>query len=158
MPVSRESKLSQAIDAFREWLPTVRVRFNEWFYACREEPILIWHTPVIRYGTYVLAAAVGAWVISFVVSLASPGGPDPVPRANTADFHVICADCGHHFVINRKFSFDDFPVKCAKCGHEAGRQAMQCFSKTCKGAWVAVDERAGDLVCSKCGAVLGHDD
>jgi ribosomal protein S27E len=158
MPVSRESRLAQAIDAFREWLPTVRVRFNEWFYACREEPVLIWHTPAIRYTTYVLVAFISAWLISYTVDLFAPGGPSPQPRARTADFHVVCTGCGHHFVINRKFSFDDFPVKCPKCGKLTGQPAMQCFSDRCKGRWVAVERRDDALVCSRCGAVLGHTD
>ncbi len=156
MPVSNKPTLAQLIEAFREWVPTVRVRFNEWFEACREEPILLWHTPVIRYATYVAGAGVAALILSFVINLFAPGGPEPVPRARTADFHVICTSCRNEFVINEKFSFDDFPVRCPKCGQETGQHALKCNSPRCHGRWVVPRVDGEWYRCPVCNATLAR--
>lgn len=157
MPVDRQHKLGLIVDALKEWLPTVRVRFNEWVEACREEPALVWQTPVVRYATYTLGGIVLAFTLLGVVDLFAPGGPEPVPRARTADFHVVCSDpaCGYHFVISRKFRFDSFPVQCPKCKQLTGQQARRCNSELCGGRWVAPQIVDGYFRCPHCHAVLG---
>ena len=40
-------ELDAYLDAFRAWLPTVKLRFLAWLEACREQPILIWHTSAV---------------------------------------------------------------------------------------------------------------
>jgi hypothetical protein len=160
MPVEKEPKLGLYVDAVKEWLPTVRIRFGEWLDACREEPSLIWQTPAIRVMTYGVGAVLVYVIVSWLIGLMAPGGPDPVPLAKTADFRVMCAtpSCGHQFVIERKFNFDDFPVKCAKCGQMTGERAMRCNSETCAGRWVAPRVVDGQYKCPQCSATLGRVD
>jgi hypothetical protein len=138
-------------------LPAIKLRLLAWFEACREEPRLIWHTTAVRVGVYLIAGLLLIKVVGLVFSLAAPGGPEPVPFSRTADFHVVCMNeqCGHHFVINRKFGFDDFPVACPKCGKNTGMHARRCVSDTCKGRWVAPVSRVGGLYCPHCDSRLG---
>ncbi len=159
MPVGKDSKIVALIDAFKEWLPSARQQVGEWAQACRAEPILIWHTPAVRYTVYVLAFVILAYAVSCLVWLASPGGPEPVPYAETADFHVICTDpsCGKHFVINREFDFDDFPVECIKCKKRSAYHAFRCFSETCQGKWVVPKSENDKLVCPYCGEIIAVD-
>jgi hypothetical protein len=157
MPVSKESRLGLLIDAFKEWLPTVRERFNAWVFACMEEPSLIWQTNAIRYTTYVLGALLLAWIGRGAIHAVQPGGASPIPTARTADFRVICtnAACGHEFTIHRKFKFDDFPVVCPTCKQNTGQRGVRCTSAICRRRWVPAQVRDDRLVCPFCGATLG---
>jgi hypothetical protein len=160
MPVEKEPKLGLYIDAIKEWLPSVWVRFAEWVQACREEPALIWETTAVRIATYCAGAVVVVLLVSGLMHVFAPGGPPPVPMAETADFRVICVNpaCGFEFVIQRDFDFDRFPVECAKCGQKAGQRAVRCNSEQCKGRWVAPVTADGQRKCPVCGAVLGPAD
>ena len=117
MPAEKESRIAMWLEAVRAWAPTVRIRFAEWWTLVRQEPILLWHTPAIRYAAFaiglVLALGLVTWVVGAFVPPLPPGTTEP---ARTAQFHVLCADptCAHHFVIERKFRFDDFPVACPR--------------------------------------------
>jgi len=142
-----------------EWWPSQRQRLGDWFAAVREEPVLIWQTPQIRYTVYGLGALAGVMVLVWGTSLLEPVVPQGVqPRTRTANFHVVCSnpDCSHQFVIIRKFRFDDFPVACPQCEQETGRRAVRCGSPTCRRRYVAPIESDGRLHCSACGADLGE--
>lgn len=148
------NKLVEWLLAFREHAPAVRQRFLDWFEAVREEPVLLWHTPAIRYGTYGVGGLILVWVVTGLVAMLVPPPPSNArPTATTADFHVICsdADCGHHFVIHREFGFRGFPVACPACDRRSGMKARPCHSATCQGRWI-VPEKQGDRTrCPVCG-------
>ncbi len=156
MPVGKEPKLGLLIDAIREGIPATKARLREWYDTCRDEPILFWHTPAIRYMTYGIVAIVGALTISWFADLWAPN-VEVKDQATTTDHRVICTndECTKMFVIDRPFGFDDFPVTCPKCSKETGQSAHRCNSKSCNGRWVirrAQDER---YACPHCSADLG---
>lgn len=157
MPAEKPSKLSEWINAIREGYPAARIHLAEWIQACRVEPATLWHTPAIRITVYVLAGILAVKLVGWSIDMMAPGGPEPAPRATTADIHVVCtnSDCGKHFVINRDFGFDDFPVTCPKCRKQSGSQARKCTSKSCRARWVAPQEDGDRLVCPECGTDLG---
>lgn len=160
MPVSKEPRLGYYLDAFRAWLPTVKLRFLAWLEACREQPILIWHTSAVRYSVYGIVGLIAILTIRGIANSFVP--PVLVERAETADIQVLCSDpnCGKLFVINREFDFDDFPVKCPACQKETGVRALRCASPTCGGILVAPQKSADGrkLVCPRCQSVLGDAD
>lgn len=160
MPVGKDSKLAEIIIALRAYLPTLGMRLKEWWSTCRAEPILFWHTPAVRFSVYGIGTLVALKLLLITVNAFVPQNGNAQPRAETADFHVVCSDpaCGEHFVIRERFKFDDFPVKCRKCGKETAVRAMRCFSTTCRGAWVAPKIVDGTKRCPHCGAILGPED
>ena len=87
MPVEKDPKLGLYIDAFKAWLPTVRVRFGEWVEACREEPALIWQTTAVRYTVFTCGGLLVLWLVVSMFGLLKPS--DVRPAARTADFHVV---------------------------------------------------------------------
>jgi hypothetical protein len=153
MPVEKDPKLGLYIDAFKAWLPTLRMRLAAWFDACRAEPVLIWQTPAVRYATYLTGGLIAAWVLSSVLSWTAP--PDAPETATTADFHVVCTNptCGHHFVINRKFGFRKFPVTCPRCQQPTGERAVRCAGGPRDGEWVrATETEKGVWIGAECSA------
>lgn len=140
---------------FRE---QTRVQFNDWVYACRDEPALIWQTPLVRFITYGVGGLVAILLLKFAMTLFLPGGDIEVaPRAKTAHFDVVCTDsnCGRHFKIERKFGFDDFPVRCYFCKHETGQLAARCNSDRCSGRLSPMKETDDGFVCRVCGQRIG---
>lgn len=158
MPVQKESKIAEWIAALREGWPGVRVRFDEWKDTVRENPALIWATPAVRYPVYGIGALLAVWALTWAVGQLQP--PEAVPPAETADFHVLCTnpECGHHFVINEEFDFDDFPVVCPKCKKKTGQRAVRCASQTCRGRWVVPEKRGDEYYCPYCAGYLGKAD
>ena len=158
MPVQKDSKLGQWIAAIREGWPSVRARFDDWRDAVREEPVLIWQTSAIRYSVYGLGALIAVSLLIWAVEAVQP--VEVAPTAETADFHVLCtaSGCGHHFVINEEFDFDDFPVVCPKCQNKNGYRALHCVSKTCRSRWVVPNKKNDELRCPHCGGYLGRVD
>ena len=158
MPVQKESKLSQWIAALREGWPAVRAGFSEWKDAVRAEPVLLWATPAIRYTVYGAGALIAISLLMWVARVIQP--PDVAPPAETGYFHVLCTSpgCGHHFLINEEFDFDDFPVVCPKCNKRTGQQATRCASSTCRGRWVVPRARDNQYYCPYCGGYLGDAD
>ena len=160
MPQTQRNRLIEWFALLKEeWLPSQRARMADWCEACREEPILIWRTPTIRYGVYGLGGLAGVWFLAWGMSLLEPAPvKDARPRADTANYHVVCGnpDCGHHFMITRKFGFNKFPVECVRCNQSSGRRATRCNSPACRGQYVAMLESDGEIRCGECGAVLGQ--
>jgi hypothetical protein len=141
-----------------EWLPTQWEGLKTWCSAVRAEPILAWQTPKVRYAAFGLAVFLGIWVLLWALSLLAPAGAEEMQsRAKTANFHVVCSnpECKRHFLIKRKFGFDDFPVQCPYCKRETGKHAVRCTSATCRGRYVIPIEVDDELRCSECGAILG---
>ena len=149
------NRLFEWLNLIREEAINVRDLVGDWLEQVREEPALIWATPVIRYATYGVAATVVVWVVSGVAGAITPPPPASArPAATTADFHVVCTvtHCEHHFVIHREFGFHRFPVQCPRCQRETGVSARKCSSPTCMGRWVAPVQDETGLKCPRCGA------
>jgi len=147
---------------FSEWLmaartnaPVIREHFQEWLAAVREEPRLLWETTAVRYMTYIIGGLAIVWGLNYAIYLFTPPPPTGTrPQAVTADYHVICTECGHHFMIHRPFGFRGFPVQCPACKKMTGVSARRCTSPTCKGRWVAPVMENGHPTCPICGALL----
>ncbi len=151
--VDEESKLTKAVIALREWLPTVKPYLQERYAFVRETPGLVWRLPEVRYPLIVLGALLAISLIKFGVGFLSPLAEKQFkPIATTGDFHVICTNeqCKKEFVINRKLKFDDFPVECPRCHETTGHRAMRCRSKTCRGKLVPTELIRGAYVCPHC--------
>ncbi len=155
--VDEENKFAKVVVTFREWLPTVKPYLAERYAFVRETPGLVWRLPEVRYTILILGVLFVVSILRFAggcLSLAPEGEVQPL--ATTGDFHVICTNeqCKKHFVINRKFKFDDFPVACPTCKQETGQRALRCRSKTCQGQLVPTKIRSGDYVCRQCSKVI----
>ncbi len=158
--VDEESKFAKVMVAVREWLPTVKPLLAERYAPVRETPGLVWRLPEVRYTALALGVLFVVSILQFAGSCLSFAPEEAFqPRATTGDFHVLCTNeqCKKHFVINRKFKFDDFPVACPTCKQETGQRALRCRSKTCRGQLVPTEIRAGDYVCQKCSKVVKRD-
>lgn len=145
------------LQAARAQVPFIKERFDKWVAAVREEPMLVWHTPGIRYAAYGVGGLLALWVTTGLLGmLTPPPPPDAREAAKTADFHVVCSDerCEYHFVINRPFGFRKFPVVCPKCQQRTGAQARRCNSEMCLGRWTAPQKVDGTLRCPRCGRVF----
>ncbi len=138
MPVEKESRIARWIAALREWAPTIRPRLEEWWEIIRQNPMLIWQAPAVRYSAYGLGLIVALLVLRWGTSSLLPPQMVGGEPARTAQFHVLCSDpaCGHHFVIERKFKFKDFPVQCPKCRQKTGYRAIQVHSGPDRGKWI----------------------
>jgi hypothetical protein len=150
----RPNRWAEWVLIVRERVPILRARLVEWAGACREEPVLLWHTPAVRYGLYLIGLLIVAWSATWIVRAAAPAPPTGAKeRADTADFHVVCTSpsCGEHFVIHRRFGFDDFPVPCPACKQKTGSAARLCASSTCRGRWVVPIPRGDAIICPHCG-------
>lgn len=142
MAQEKPNRLVELLLLLREQGPALRRRMGLWLEAVREEPVLIWATPAVRYAGYGLGAVI---VLAATLQIAGMITPPPPPGASapaaSADFHVVCSDpaCAHHFVIHRQFGFHKFPVQCLKCKRQTGARARLCNSSTCRGQWVALE-------------------
>ncbi|MFQ5461623.1 MAG: hypothetical protein ACE5E5_03250 [Phycisphaerae bacterium] len=157
MAQERPNRLAQWLVLFREQVPVVKERLEDWVLACKAEPYLIWETPAVRYATLGVGGLLVVWLISGVAGAIAPPIPDSArAQAETADFHVLCdrPDCGHHFVVNRKFRFSAFPVTCPKCNNESGRRALRCNSHECCGRWILPEGPPEDRRCPLCGEAI----
>ena len=157
MAQERPNRLAEWLLLIRRQMPIVREHFAAWLEALREEPRLIWETSAVRYTVYGLAGVMLIWLATTLSGwLTPPLPPSARAAATTADFHVVCSDsrCAHHFVIHRKFGFDDFPVKCPQCQRQSGVSARRCNSAACGGRWIAPMRTDQGLQCPVCGAKL----
>ncbi len=157
MAQERPSRLAEWVMLIRKNAPILREQLHCWATEVRDEPRLLWETGAIRYATYGVGAIAAAWLLTIVVTMMTPPPPaDSRPEATTADYHVVCKDaaCRCHFVINRKFGFDDFPVECLQCRKLTGVSARACFSKSCQGRWTAPVASGTELRCLRCGEPL----
>lgn len=153
MAQEKPNRLAEWLDVARSQVPGMRQRFSEWLAAVREEPVLLWHTPAVRYAVYGFTGIVLLWVVRLVPSMFGPPPPaNARPAATTADFHVVCSDtqCGYHFLVHRQLGFRKFPIECPKCQRKTGTQARRCNSKTCQGRWVAPAKSNGTVYCPVC--------
>jgi len=153
MPQEDRKRLVEWYELVRGQVPVLRRRFEDWLAAVRKEPALIWETGAVRYTVYGVGLIVLLWSVSLAADMLTPAPPAGArSAATTADFHVVCSDfqCGHHFVIHRKFGFGKFPVVCSRCQQKTGMQARRCSSTICQGRWVAPVNREGRLCCPWC--------
>jgi hypothetical protein len=135
MPVQKQSKVQAWIAAFREWMPTVRVRAEEWWLTLRAEPVQALKSPVVHYIGLGILALIAIYIISVLAGSCVPEGPAQIDHK--VMFHVLCSEpsCRHHFAIRQKEKYDDFPVKCPKCGRETGYHAQPVKQGT-RTVWV----------------------
>ncbi len=153
MAQENRNRLVEWFEALRVQIPTWRDQAALWLDAVREQPALIWQTPVVRYIAYTAGVVFMFWAVSGVGEMIAPTPAGGATQATTADFHVMCENptCGKHFVIHRDLGFNDYPVACPTCGQETGTQARQCHSAKCTGRWVAPRRNGVDTVCPHCG-------
>lgn len=158
MPAPGRNRWSEFRETARERRDIARHEFNEWFNAAKQEPSLIWQTPAVRYGVYLIGGAMALLAAKTAIGLLQPSPKEVVPRATTANFQVICTNqgCWHHFMIERKYRFKGFPVECPKCHQASGQQAMRCDSDTCRGRLVPTTVADGRIRCVQCAADLGR--
>lgn len=149
----RPNRLAEWVVVVRTQAPVLRRRLGEYIHAVREQPILLWETPVVRYGVYGTGLVLAAFLLAVVGRSFLPHAHDARPPAATADFHVVCTtpSCGRHFVINRKFGFDDFPVECPACRKTSGMSAVRCTTDECRGRWVVPRVTKERRFCPDCG-------
>lgn len=154
MAQEKPNRMAEWVILLRQQLPVWRDRAVRWFDAVRDEPILFWQTPTVRYGVYAVGGAISAWLLVTTAAMFLPAPPAGAkPEAVKADYHVVCTvpDCGAHFVIHRKFGFRRFPVECPGCHRESGARAIRCYSSTCQGRWVSPIEQDNVQACPHCG-------
>ena len=154
MAQEKPNRLAEWVVLVRVQIPVWRHRTARWFDAVRDEPILVWHTPAIRYGVYAAGGALGAWMLVTAATMFLPAPPEGAkPEAVKADYHVVCTDpdCGAHFVVHREFGFRRFPVECPACRLETGARAVRCHSSTCQGRWASPIQQDDVQACSRCG-------
>lgn len=152
MAQEKPNKLAEWLSIVREQSPTWREAVRRWAAHVMEDPSLIWQNAVVRYVTYGLAGIVLLVTVNTIMRAVSPPVPQSAkPEAVTADYHVICTagNCGHHFVINRRFGFNGFPVTCSQCEKETGSQAIKCPQMTCQ-RWVVPIETETGRYCPEC--------
>ncbi len=142
MAQENPNRLVEWLHAIRAHAPTVRQGFANWWEAVREEPVLIWETPAVRYGAYGLGGVITIWLASAGITMFTPPAPEGAKsEATSADFHVICSNstCQTHFVVHREFGFRGFPVACPKCKEQKGLQAVPCTGDHCTQRWILPD-------------------
>ncbi len=157
MAQENPNRLAEWVVLVRRQWPVLKQHLADWLGACRENPTLIWATPSVRYGTWLVGGLIAVWFVVWLSgSLVPPPPAAAKPEATTADYHVICTDpdCSHHFVINRSFGFTSFPVDCPKCKREIGERAIRCNSESCQGRWVAPIETDTGSECPYCDHVF----
>ena len=159
MPAPEHNHWVELWQATKEQAEAARGHLLEWLEAVREEPALIWATMPVRYTVYGVGGLTAIFLLRAVVGgLQVPAPAMTQPRATTAHFDVVCSspDCGHHFVIERKFKFRKFPVRCPYCEQDSGQRALRCNSATCRGRLVMTGVEDGEIFCAQCGAALGR--
>lgn len=135
MPAPHRDKWAERREIASERIDAARAALRDWWEAVREEPVLAWETPAVRYAAYGTAGLILVLTLRWGISLFHvPTAGTPEPRARTAHFDVICTspDCGRHFLIERRFKFRGFPVVCSNCNHQTAAQALRCNSDTCQ--------------------------
>ncbi len=158
MPMPSRDKWAEWRELAAQFREQTRVQFNEWVFACRDEPALIWQTPLVRYITYGAGGLLSILALRFAMLLFVPTNAGEIaPRAVTAHFDVVCtdSDCGRYFKIERKFRFDDFPVRCFFCKKETGHLATHCTSDRCGGRITPTVKTDTGVVCRVCREPVG---
>ncbi len=160
MPAPNRNQWVDLLEAAKERKENAREQFRDWVGAVREEPSLIWQTPIVRYGVYSIGGLMLLLFVNAGINAMAPAGGKRVePRATTALFDVVCynSSCGRHFVIERKFRFRRFPVTCPYCKEDTGHRAARCNSQQCHGKLVVTAVEDDTIYCSECGARLGDE-
>ncbi len=159
MAQERPNRLSEWVTLLRQNAPIAWDQFKEWVGEVREQPYLLWESPVIRFSTYGALGLIGTWLVVLLVGILTPplppGARDP---SATADFHVVCSNpaCGYNFVIQREFGFHRFPITCDRCKKETGMPGRRCYSAACEGRWVAPLKVDDKQKCPVCGAFFSE--
>ena len=153
MPPPERNRWTEWKEIILQRREAIRLSIADWWVQCREEPALVWQTPLVRYITYFSIGLVALLAVRSAAHLLEPPNAKQMsPRARTANFDVICTnpECGRHFVIKRQFSFDAFPVKCPFCKKPTGHLALRCHSPSCRGTLQPSHLENGVPVCDSC--------
>jgi hypothetical protein len=158
MPAPNRDRWTEWRQIARERIEVARHGLREWADACREEPVLIWQTPAVRYTVYSIGALVIILILRGAVGLLEPKGVSHQPRAATANFDVICdnAECQHTFAIQRKFKFRKFPVTCPHCNERTGQRALRCPSESCRGRLARTIKKDDGWYCAECQELIAR--
>jgi hypothetical protein len=158
MPAPQYDKWAEFREAFKSQSESAREQLSQWLTDVRGQPELIWQTVAVRYSVYGMGGLLAVLLVRTAIGLLQPVDLAQFEApARTAHFDVICdnASCKHHFVIERKFSFDRFPVTCPHCDQPSGQLALRCNSRTCGGKLVPTKIVNRRIVCAVCAADLG---
>lgn len=115
----------------------LRGRLRAWGAEVKEDPTLLWRTPLIRISFYLLLGIglfLGVrWGTGALVA-AGAAKPPPPP---TAMLYVVCTnpECLHSFAVTVARDFKEWPMKCGACGQLAVFRGTVC--KVCRN-WYAV--------------------
>lgn len=157
MAQEKPNRLAEWLTIAKQNAPVAKRHFSEWWEEVRADPGLAWETYWVRYPVYALCGLVVLLMVNTGITLFAPPMPPKAQAvAGSADFRVVCTEtaCGHQFVINREFGFNDFPVTCTKCRKLSGYSARPCYSTTCNGRWVAPVQRDDGPHCPSCAAKM----
>ena len=75
MAQEKPNRLAEWVVLLRHQIPVWRDRTARWFDAVRDEPILVWHTPAVRYGVYAVGGALGTWLLATAANMFLPAPP-----------------------------------------------------------------------------------
>ncbi|MFO0840448.1 MAG: hypothetical protein U1D55_18220 [Phycisphaerae bacterium] len=112
----------------RESTSDWRERLRAWRAEVREDPTLLWRTPLIRAGGWAILGLVSCVIVGRAVSVLSAEFREDSGRARTATLYVACTNpaCLYSTTIVQPINFSQWPIKCEKCGGLTVRRAGLC--------------------------------
>ena len=69
-------RLVEWLQLLRGQIPVIRERAGVWIAAVREEPVLLWETPGVRYAVYTVGVVILLWVASTISGSLVPPPPE----------------------------------------------------------------------------------
>jgi len=129
MGEARRTRLAELPHRIREWMARWPADLRDWRADLRHDPGLLWRTPVIRVGLFMLggvALIAGArWLAVALV----PGGATAFEQATPyAILYVACTDpaCRASYTTQQPRDLRNWPLVCEKCGKKAVYRAQVC--------------------------------
>ena len=121
----------------REAILGFKGRFHAWQAELKDDPTLLWRTPAVRIGLYlILGIALLLSVRWATHSLAGAGaGADPARKMATVFVACTNPECLKSGSARVAMDFKEWPLKCETCGQLTVYRATIC--KTCRN-WYAV--------------------
>ncbi|GEM_PF-900302 len=116
--------------AVRQWLAGLPARWIAWREGLRQDPSLLWRTPLVRLAGLLLGGIVLVLGVNWFIGVLTLGGSslkveEPTPWAT---LHVACANpaCRAVSKTRQPMDFKAWPLKCEKCGQMSVYRAARC--------------------------------